>query len=167
MAVYLLIAGGATDGRGLQRLVFVSTHFPYTHALDVLSLSKTSSVPALHACPPKTRHFLGLHSFLLLCCCRRDPSDAGWLCLAVLFLQGRWTRRTVCVYITQEHLVFIRLFKNPPQPLRPDWRVACIGANCLPAGHSSTHTYNLIFPHKDNRAVAAGLLCCFPALSHA
>lgn len=27
LAVYLLIAGGGADGRGFQRLVFVSTHF--------------------------------------------------------------------------------------------------------------------------------------------
>ena len=53
---------------------------------------------------------------------------------------------TGSVYILpREHLVFIRLFKNPPQPLRPDWRVACIGARCLPAGHRSedTHTHTL------------------------
>lgn len=59
LAVYLLIAGGAADV-GFQRHVFVSTHFPYTHALDVLSLSKTSSVlPALHVCPPNNKTFFG------------------------------------------------------------------------------------------------------------
>lgn len=65
--------------------------------------------------------------------------------------------------LPREHLVFIRLFKNPPQPLRPDRRVACIEAHCLPAGlrSDSTHTSNLIFPHKDNRAVAG---CRFTVL---
>lgn len=86
-------------------------------------------------------------------------------------MDGRGTRS---VYILPtEHLVFISLLKNPPQPLRPDWRVACVEAHCLPAGRGSKHArvcahthanaHNIIFPHKNNRAVAAGLLR-FPPL---
>ena len=139
--------------------VFVSTHFlTPTHSERRFSVAApdffSGRVPQ-HPSP--------------LCCCGCDPSDAGWLAgwLALpgcVIPAGGDGHGTGSVYILpREHLVFIRLFKNPLQPLRPDWRVACIGAHCLPAGHRSeyTHTYNLIFPHKDNRAVAAGLLCFF------
>lgn len=113
----------------------------------------------------KSCNFSGRHRRLL--CAAVDVilqmlAGSAWLCYSC-WGDGHGTGS---VYILpREHLVFIRLFKNPPQPLRPDWRVACIGAHCLTAGHRSeythTHTYNLIFPHKDNRAVAAGLLCFF------
>lgn len=94
--VYLLIEGGGADGRQFQSLVCAHTFLlPHTRCLKTLHsiifpspllMSKKEDGTSQHPSP---------------CCCRCDPSDAGWLCLAVLFLLGRWTRHRVCVYITQ------------------------------------------------------------------
>lgn len=141
MVVYLLIAGSGADGSSLQRVWFVL--FVSTHAHSVLSLSKPWSV--LYVCPPTIKHYLGRCSVLLRAAVDVIPqmlAGSAWLCYSC-WGDGHGTGS---VYILpREHLVFIRLFKNPPQPLRADWRVACIGAHCLPAGHrsASAHTYTI------------------------
>lgn len=151
------------DFKDLHLLVHTFSH-PHTRFLKTLSRISVIFPSQLFMSKKKKKTFLKASQHPSpLCGCRCDPqklAGSAWLCYSC-WGDGHGTGS---VYILpREHLVFIRLFKNPPQPLRPDWRVACIGAHCLPAGHRSedTHTYTLIFPHKDNRVVAAGLLCFF------
>lgn len=135
-----MIEGGGADGGQFQSLVCAHTFLlPHTRCLKTLH-SIIFPSPLFMSKKKKTGH----HSILLRAAVDvilQMLAGSAWLCYSC-WGDGHGTGS---VYILpREHLVFISLFKNPPQPLRPDWRVACIGAHCLPAGHRSEYTHTHI-----------------------
>lgn len=71
-----------------------------------------------------------------------DPLGPAWLCYSCWEMD---TAQGLCIYYPGNIWCLLAYSKIHPSLLRPNWRVACIRAHCLPAGHKSEYTHSVYF----------------------